>query len=184
MTVDDRTCPYCETLVPEGTTVCPGCHEDVAGLLHLAYAHAIYYNEALELAQQGELERARDSAHLSLRLHPTYRPALMLMARLAAQEEQWSEAHEYAVMAQELNPDDAEVKDLLAEVVAAEAEQRAARHDRMMDHVSQQRSATERFLAIHQRELLQAALYGAILGGALVEAGRWLIQRQLGRARG
>ncbi len=181
MTVTDRTCPYCETLVPEDTTICPSCGQDVAGLLNLAYAHVIYHNEALELAQQGELERARDSAQLSLRLHPAYRPSLMLMARLAAREQQWSEARQYADMAQELEPDDPELDELLADIAEAEEEQRASRHNRMMEHVSEQRSATERFLAMHQRELLQAALYGAILGTALVETGRWLIRRRMER---
>ena len=181
MTVKSCICPYCETLVPEDTTICPGCQEDVAGLLKLAYPHVTYYDEALELASQGELARARDSAYLSLRLRPTYRPSLMLMARLNAREGHWETARQYADMAKELEPDDPELDELRAEIDEGEKQQEAVRHSEMMDDVTARRKAAERFLALHQRELAQAALYGAILGGVLVETARWLIQSWMQR---
>jgi tetratricopeptide (TPR) repeat protein len=184
MTTPERACPYCDTLVPEDTTICPGCHEDVAGLLHLAYAHVIYYNEALELAQQGETEQARETLLLSLRLNRNYAPAYALMARLAAQSEDWQEAREHAARAIALAPKDPALDALLEAIDEGEARSRAARTDGAAQRARQQRAAAERFLAQRQRQVLQAALFGAVVGGALGELVRWLLGRRAGNSAG
>lgn len=178
MTASERACPYCNTLVPEETTICPGCHEDVAGLLHLTYAHVIYYNEALALAQQGDLAQARASLLLSLRLKQDYAPAHALMARLAAASGDWAEAREHANHALALAPDDATLPGLVATIDEEEQRANAARDQKAAERVRAQRAAAERFLADRQRQVLQAALFGAVVGGALSELVRWLLGRR------
>ncbi len=180
MTTPERSCPYCSTIVPEDTTVCPGCHEDVAGLLHLTYAHVIYYNEALALAQQGEVERARESLLLSLRLNRNYAPAHALMARLAAQGGQWREAREHVGRAKALEPRDKSLDALQEAIERQEAEARAAQENEAARQAREQRAVAERFLAERQRQVLQAALLGAVVGGVLGELTRWLVGRRAG----
>ncbi len=166
MTTVERACPYCDTILPEDTTICPSCGEDVAGLLHLAYAHAIYYNEALELAQRGELEQARDALLVCLRLNANYAPGYALMARLAARRGDWNEAREYTSRAKALAPTDDTLDALLeaideGEAHAAQAQEAAAEEQRMQGGADEH-AGTER-----QRQIFHAALLGAAIGGAL-----------------
>lgn len=182
MAIPEHICPRCETVLPADTTLCPGCGEDLAGWLHLVYAHAIYYNEALALARQGERESARESLLMSLRLRPNYAPSLSLAARLAAQEGRWGEAREYTARAKALAPNDPDLDALFVAIDEAEAEGQGA-HDGGLQQVEREQPvAAQHSLAGRERIVLQAALFGALLGGVLSEAARRLLKRSAGRA--
>jgi tetratricopeptide (TPR) repeat protein len=179
MAVDMTTCPYCETPLPPDTVVCPACGEDLAGLLHLEYAHKIYYNEALQFAQDGDLEQARDSLLLCLRLHPSFAPAHGLMARLAAQSGEWARAREHAARAKALEPKNPTWDALLEALDEAEAQAKAAEKRAAEERLQEAQRAYERLQANHQKALLRAVGTGLVLGGVIVEMVRWLWQRRV-----
>lgn len=179
MMADAITCPYCEALLPPDAVVCPACQEDLAGLLHLEYAHKIYYNEALQLAQAGDLEQARDSLLLSLRLHPSFAPAHGLMAKIAAHRGEWGRAREHAGRAKALEPREPAWDALLEALDEAEARAKEEEKKAAEERLREARLAYEQLKAAHRRGLWRAVGTGLILGGVLVEMARWLWRRGL-----
>jgi len=98
-------CPYCSGTVPETTAICPDCHEDLAALMRLEYAHAIYYNEALALAREGYLDDARARLTIALERKETFAPAHALLAKIYAHQRQWPRAETSIARARELDPE-------------------------------------------------------------------------------
>jgi len=119
--VNDRPlrCPYCGGSLPPTETVCTDCHEDLAALVRLRCEDAIYYNEALFLAREGDLEAARARLILSLERNPRFLPAQRLLAKVCAALGDWTGARRAAARALDLAPDDDLVRRLAAEVEAA-----------------------------------------------------------------
>jgi tetratricopeptide (TPR) repeat protein len=113
-------CPTCGGCIPDDSTICPDCHEDLAGLVHMEHRHVILYNEALALAQQDRLGEARDKLIGALTLRPDFRRGHILLAKVQAHLADWPEAQASIARALELAPDDARVAPL-AEEIGAEA---------------------------------------------------------------
>jgi len=112
-------CPYCGGRVPPETTVCPDCQEDLAALVRLQLEHAIYYNEALALARQGEYDAARRKLLVALELCETFQPAHRVLAKVAAHQGNWREARHSAARAHELDTEDPEARRLVGAVEQA-----------------------------------------------------------------
>lgn len=166
-------CPYCGGSVPEDTTICPDCQEDLSALARLEYGHAIYYNQALALAREGNLHEARDRLLLSLEARESFAPAHTLLAKVYARREEWPEAKASVARAMELSPDNEGVRELAREIdrAALGAEEGAAR---------EARARTERVLAAHQREVVRA--FG--VGVGLMAFVGFILSRLLGGGRG
>lgn len=112
-------CPYCRGSVPGDTTVCPDCQEDLAALVRLEYQHAVYYNEALALAGQGEYDEARRKLLAALEWDDAFQPAYRLLAKVAGAQGDWREARRCAARAYELAPEDPGARRLFGQVEQA-----------------------------------------------------------------
>ena len=115
-------CPNCGASVPEGTTVCPDCHEDLAALARLEYEAEIHYNEGLALAQSGELDAACKKLITATELESTFAPAHVLLAKVYAQQGLWAEAEASAARALELLPEDRAVRKLATDIARSSLE--------------------------------------------------------------
>lgn len=146
------TCPYCGGLVPENTTICPDCHEDLSALIHLESVHLIRYNEGLALAREGRLEEAKVSLAASLAHKESFVPAHVLLAKIYAKEQRWAEAQASIKRALELAPDDKNVCALAEEI--RRAAQEAERHRQEL--AKARRASAEQLLAASQRNVLKA----------------------------
>jgi len=148
-------CPYCGGSLPEDTTVCPDCQEDLSALAHLEYAHAIHYNQALALAREGELDLARHKLLMALEARESFAPAHILLAKVHARQKAWAEAQASVARAAELSPDNETVRELARRIAwsARRVQEAAAR---------EAGSETEQVLVAHQREVVKA--FGAGLG--------------------
>lgn len=148
-------CPYCGGSVPEDTTICPDCQEDLSALAHLEYAHAIHYNQALALAREGELDMARHKLLLALEAQESFAPAHILLAKVHARQGAWADAQARVARAVELSPDNETVRDLA---------RRIARSARKVQEAAAREAGpeAEQVLAAHQREVVKA--FGAGLG--------------------
>ncbi len=118
MTETPIRCPYCGGWLPEEATICADCHEDLAALVRLARQHAIYYNEALSLAREGDLEAARLKLLMALERNGRFLPAQRLLTKVAAAQGDWALARRSAARALDLAPEDDLVRRLAAEVEA------------------------------------------------------------------
>ena len=115
-------CPYCGGQVPEDTTICPDCHEDLAPLVRLEREHAILYNEGLAAAQAGDLDTARIKVLCALERETDFVPAVLLLAKIAAAQGDWPLARRTGARALDLAGDDVRVRRLVAAVEAAALE--------------------------------------------------------------
>lgn len=164
------TCPYCGGHVPRDTTICPDCQEDLAGLLRLEYAHAVYYNEALAAAREGDLTKAGQKLALALEMKEDFAPAHLLLAKLAAQEKRWAEAKKAVARAFELVPDDGATMELAQEIEQAIREEQAAQQTQI---VTRQRR-TAHVLKAYQRDVAAAFVLGLGVAGAIAMISFWL----------
>jgi tetratricopeptide (TPR) repeat protein len=146
--------------------------------MHLQYAHAIDYNEALAAAREGALDEAVANAQLALQQRPDFVPAHVLLAKVHARQQNWPKAQASANRAVELAPSDEAVTSLAAEI-ERDAE-RAAR-----DRMRQQRKAAavrrrdaEQTLATYERSSQRAFGLGAGLVAALALLVSWLTGRR------
>ena len=115
-------CPNCGAEVTLETTICPDCREDLSALAHLEYRHAILYNEALALAQEGKLEEARARLLLALEVGESFAPAHILLAKVYAHQGDWDRARDAAGRALSLVPSADPVHELLLEIDSARRE--------------------------------------------------------------
>lgn len=112
-------CPYCGGRVPVETTVCPDCHEDLAALVYLEFAHHILYNRALADAKEGRLAVARRKIIAALERKDDFVEGYRLLAKLAVAQGDWDEARRGAARAVDLAPGDPDVVRLAGDVEAA-----------------------------------------------------------------
>jgi tetratricopeptide (TPR) repeat protein len=155
--MNDRAliCPYCGGDVPGDTTICPDCHEDLAALIRLEYAHAIHYNEALAAAREGLLAEAEADLLTAVTLNPAFRPAHTLLASIYARQEDWDRAQTAIARALEIAPEDADIL-ALGEAVREAAEQSEALRAEQQAAFVQQAIAREREELIAQARIVQA----------------------------
>ena len=149
-------CPNCGGTVPNDTTVCPDCQEDLAGLARLEYGHAIHYNEALALAREGQFDEAKARLLLALELKPSFVPAHMLLAKVCARQERWAEASTSAARALELEPDDPAVLQLADEIARVNQEAEAEQREGQKAALGARRAKAERHFVAYQRDLIGA----------------------------
>lgn len=161
------TCPYCGGTVPADTTICPDCQEDLSALIRLEYGAAIYYNQGLALAREDKLEEAADKLRLALELDADFRPGHLLLAKVEAQRKAWARAKAHAAKAVELAPDDVAAQELLAEIERAETMAVLGEQERRRAAEQARQTATERYWANYQRDLLRAFGAGVGLTGLL-----------------
>ena len=176
--MSELKCPYCDTSVPADTATCPGCGEDLSGLLNLQYAHVIYYNEAVEHAKRGDLEQALASLSLSLKLAPHYVPALSLRARIEARRGNWKKAREAVSEAIARAPEDDELAELAKAIDQAEEQEQAAERKAGIERTRERRAAAEEFLAGHQRDIVKSLAIGAVVGSLAIELLRFVVLRK------
>jgi len=184
MSVAAIQCPYCAADVPDGVTVCPSCHEDLAALARLEYAPAIFYNQALSLAKVDDLERARDKLIVATNLDATFVPAHVLLAKILARQEAWPAANQAIVKALQLAPEDRQVRSLAARIDGLASEAQAAAEKREREAQLRQVEADRAEEMERQREVQRASgrqreLAGAFGIGVLAAAALGLVARSL-----
>ncbi|MCD6518877.1 MAG: hypothetical protein J7M05_03005 [Anaerolineae bacterium] len=167
------TCPYCGGSVPQGTTICPDCHENLAALIHLKYKHAIYYNEALALAREGNLEGAQERLLVALSLKDDFLPGHILLAKVYAHQGRWDKAQATALRAAELAPKGSQEQKLAREIAKTAQKEEALRRAQEEAAARARRAQAERYLASHQKEVASAFGIGMGLAAFL----SWLISR-------
>ncbi|MHB0855988.1 MAG: tetratricopeptide repeat protein [Anaerolineae bacterium] len=125
------TCPNCGGALPQDTTICPDCQEDLSALARLEYEHAIRYNEALALAREGQFDEARNKLLVSIESDATFVPAHVLLAKVYARQGEWAEARLCIVRACDLAPEDNDLPRLALEIErAAQQAEKASRTER------------------------------------------------------
>lgn len=170
MNVPLMTCPYCGGSVPQDTTVCPDCHEDLSALARIEHAHEIHYNRALSLAREGELDKARDQALMALGFKENFAPAYVLLAKVYARQGAWVEAEESVAEALALVPEDEEIA-ALAERIRHRATQETAREK---ERAERRRRRAERLLQVYQRDVASAFVAGLGLAAVAMTLLSWL----------
>lgn len=113
-------CPYCGDTVPDDEVICPSCHEDLSGLVHLERQYQILYNEAIGAVRAGQLDEAISALKLTQRANPEFAPAHMLLAKIHANRGEWMEARAAVTEAVRVSPGDHTVLDLAREIVSME----------------------------------------------------------------
>lgn len=164
------TCPYCGGNLPEDTTVCPACHEDLSALARIEHAHEIHYNRALGLARQGELDEARNHALMALGFREDFLPAYVLLAKAYANQGAWAEAAASVDEALALAPEDEGVREL-AQRIRREAARQAALE---RDAAAKRRQGAERLLKVYQRDVTGAFVAGVGLAAVAMSLLSWL----------
>lgn len=178
MNVPLMTCPYCGGSVPQDTTVCPDCHEDLSALARIEHAHEIHYNRALSLARQGELNKARDQALMALGFREDFSPAYVLLAKVYARQKAWAEAEESVAEALALVPEDEEIM-ALAERIRRQATQQTALEE---EQAEQRRQRAEHLLEVYQRDVAGAFAAGLGLAAVAMTLLSWLFGNGQGKA--
>ncbi len=178
MNVSLMTCPYCGGSVPQDTTVCPDCHEDLSALARIEHAHEIHYNKALNLARQGELDKARDQALMALGFREDFPPAYVLLAKVYARQGVWTEAKESVAEALALAPEDEDVVELAERIRRQAAQQKALEKER----AEQRHENAERLLEVYQRDVAGAFVAGLGLAAVAMTLLSWLFGDGRGEA--
>jgi tetratricopeptide (TPR) repeat protein len=172
-------CPICGGRVPDDSTVCPDCHEDLAGLAGMERRHAILYNEALALARQDRLAEARDKLIAALTLEPGFCQGHALLAKVHAHRTEWPEAQARIEQALALAPDDAHLA-ALAEGIEAEARQaeisraEAAQPPEPPRAEGQNQVVQRRALAMYERDIAAAFALGLGLASTAALLASWV----------
>ncbi|MFH1086773.1 MAG: hypothetical protein V1772_13550 [Chloroflexota bacterium] len=171
-------CPNCSGNVPSDTTICPDCQENLAALVQLEQRAAIYHNQALELARQGELERARAMLLAAAESAPDSAPVQRLLAKVCARLGRWDEALQAAACLRQLAPDDeaALCDQVEAEARSADTSSALARDQ----HAAARSRMRQRFAALYEHDVTAAFGLGVVLT-ALVAL---FLSRLRGRRRG
>lgn len=170
MSVRETICPTCGGRVQGDITVCPDCQEDLSALARLEYEHAIRYNEALSLAQEGDLSGARKKLYQSLAAKDTFVPAYVLLAKIDALDGRWSEAREGVARALDLRPDDRDLRELASDIEDEAAKSAKGRRQ----GAALRRKRAERFVASYQRDVAGAFLVGMGLMSVVAMLIGWL----------
>ncbi len=120
-------CPTCGVPPRPGTTICPQCKEDLAALIQLQRLPAIYYNEGVRLASEGQVDAAIARLLLAVGRDPSLIAPYAMLARLYAQKRLWQEAASWwrEVLARE--PENAAAQAGLATALRREAARRRER---------------------------------------------------------
>jgi len=164
------TCPYCGGMVPDNTTICPDCHEDLSSLIHLESAHLIRYNEGLALAREGRLEVAKASLIAALAHKESFAPTHVLLAKVYARQQCWPEARASVERALVLTPEDEQARLLAGEIKRAAQEAESTRQDAARTR----RAGAERVLATSQRDVARAFAFGVGLATFIALLISWL----------
>ena len=170
MSVPAIVCPTCGGRVQGDITVCPDCQEDLSALVRLEYEHAIRYNEALALAQEGDRSGARKKLYQSLAARESFALAHALLAKIDALDGRWSEARDSVARALDLRPDDRELMALAKDI---EAEAARSAQSRQEDAALRKKRA-ERLIASLQRDAARAFLAGIGLASVVAMLIGWL----------
>jgi tetratricopeptide (TPR) repeat protein len=175
-------CPTCGGCVPDDSTVCPDCHEDLAGLVQVERRHAILYNEALALARENRLSEARDRLIAALTLRPDFGQGHALLAKVHAHCAEWPQAQARIQQALKLAPDD-EGLIALAEEIEAEARRAQAAEALVPAPAEGQSEARRRrVLALYERDIAAAFALGLALASVAALLASW-VRGRLGRRR-
>lgn len=178
MNVPLMTCPYCGGSVPQDTTVCPDCHEDLSALAKIEHAHKIHYNRALSLARQGELDKARDQALMALGFQEDFPPAYVLLTKIYARQGAWVEAEESVAEALALAPEDEEIAELAEHIRRKTTQQTTLEKERAV----QRRQNAEHLLEAYQRDVAGAFVAGLGLATVVMTLLSWLFGDGKGEA--
>ncbi len=149
-------CPYCGETLPEDTTVCPACQEDLAALARLEYGPAIHYNDGLALAQEGKLDLAHKKLITAIELQGDFSPAHVLLAKVYAQQGLWTEAEVSVSRALELLPEDRQVRKLATDIAKASLESTKTARERKQTALQVRRSKAEGYFAAYRRDVTSA----------------------------
>ena len=149
-------CPNCGGTVPEGMTVCPDCHEDLAALARLEYEAEIHYNEGLALAQDGKLDAACKKLITAVELEDAFAPAHVLLAKVYAQQGLWAEAEASVARALELLPEDRAVRKLATDIARSSLSDTKKVREQEQVALQTRRSKAEGYFAAYRRDMTSA----------------------------
>ena len=156
-------CPNCNGNVPDDTVICPDCQENLAALLHVEQLAAIQYNQALALAKEGDLEKARTVLAAAAERAPDSAQVQRLMAKVCANLGEWDAALAAAQRLRELAPED-DTAQSLADRVEAEAEGAASGQAMATERaVSVARRTRQRFSALYEHDVTASFGLGVLL---------------------
>ncbi|MGC9328306.1 MAG: tetratricopeptide repeat protein, partial [Candidatus Hinthialibacter sp.] len=103
--MDIIQCPACGAINPIQADVCQECHEDLTTVKTMLDTANRHYNEALALAQSGNLDEAVGQAEAAIAMashNPDYH---LLLGTIHAQNENWDQALRAWERCLSLNPD-------------------------------------------------------------------------------
>jgi len=153
-------CPYCGGCVSDEATICPDCHEDLAGLARIEYEHAIHYNEALSLAREGLYVEAIEALRLALGARPEFVPAHILLAKIRVNQGDWEAAQGVIRRAREIAPQNVDLQSL-AERIEETAHSRAVAQLKTQESSAlQSRKRAQRRLQVYKRDIASAFVLG------------------------
>jgi nucleoid-associated protein YgaU len=156
-------CPVCQTPQLPSSSVCPGCGEDLAALLHLQARQKLLYNAALRLAKQGQTEMAIASLVQANEIALADPTIMVVLGKLYAQQGRYDNARSSWIKALELRPGIAEAEAGLRRLDAMAQEATTAKASREKE----QAAALKRNRQVNQRRSLMT-LVGAFVAGAIV----------------
>ena len=153
-------CPICQTPQLPTSSVCPGCGENLAPLLHIQARHTLMYNLALRLAKEGQTEKAIANLVQANELAPNDPAILVVLGKLYAQQGRYENAKSSWTKALELCPSmvEAEAGMRRLEDMAQEATAVKANHEK------EKFAGFQRERQLHQRRYLMT-LVGVFAAG-------------------
>ena len=108
----DLACPVCGADASASPADCPACGVPLADFRRVREAPLAWFNLALRRWACGEVGGASRAATAAVALHPGHVPSRLLLARLLARLEDYTEALEHAGHAVEIAPGSAEAEAL------------------------------------------------------------------------
>jgi len=153
-------CPYCGGNVPGEATICPDCHEDLAGLARIEFEHAIYYNEALSLARNAQFAAALEKLRLSQSIRSDFMPAWVLTAKIKAKQGDWDGAQVAIQRAAQIEPGNDEVQSLETIIEDTAHDRAVAALKSQESVVMQSRDQAQRRVQIYKRDIASAFVLG------------------------
>ena len=161
-------CPSCGGAVPEGTTICPDCHEDLAALAHLEYQHAILYNEALASARAGDAAKAQSALEAAIQISPGFGRAHQLLIKVLARAGRWQDANAAVERALAEAPGDAQLKKLADQVRSQQEVSQLRDRDAEIAEDMAREEDTARYVAAYRQDVTRA--FGVGVGLAALVA--------------
>jgi tetratricopeptide (TPR) repeat protein len=166
-------CPRCDACVPDDTTLCPDCLEDLSALIHLEQRHRILYNEALSLAREGVIVEAQERLHCALAVYESFPEAYSLLAKLHAHAGDWPEAQRCARRAQELQPDDGRVADLVESLEAEGISSQTDGEHRAESAATTPDARVRKVSALYERDVTAAFMAGVGVAASVASFYAW-----------